>query len=83
MSDGWRPGKGQSIDAVYAWVATEPDGGEGIIAVYLTGMMMPAIGADMDRIKSFRAQAEAARAATGYPVRLVRFASRDDLEVLP
>jgi hypothetical protein len=44
---------------------------------------MPLIGADMDRIKSLRSRAEMVRRITGYPVRLVRFSARDDLEVLP
>ena len=84
----WRPGTGQSIDALYAWVATEPDGGEGLCAASLPSpvngrmMMMPLIGADLDRIKSLRDYAEMTRKLTGYPVRLVRFSRRDDLEVL-
>jgi hypothetical protein len=79
----WKPGTGQSIDALYAWVATEPDGGEGICSAQLGDIHMPLVGADMDRIKSLRSFAELARAATGYPVRLVRFSMREDLEVLP
>lgn len=81
----WRPGKGQAIEALYAWVATEPDGGEGVIAGELPGMpgITPLVGADMDRMRSYRPYAEAARRNTGYPVRLVRFSRRDDLEILP
>lgn len=85
MSDpSWKPRTGQSIDAIYAWVATEPDGGEGVIAAALPGIgITPLIGADMDRIKSYRSIAEDARAGSGYPVRLVRYGAREDLEVLP
>lgn len=81
----WKPRTGQSIDALYAWVATEPDGGEGIIAALIPGMpgMTPLVGADMDRMRSYRPFAEMARIGSGYPVRLVRFGSREDLEVLP
>lgn len=84
MAEVWRPGRGLSIDVLYAWVCTEPDGGEGIVGFDL-GLdgVSPLIGADMDRIKSLRPYAEAVRSMTGYPVRLVRFGSRDDLEVLP
>lgn len=81
--ENWRPNKGQSIDALYAWVATEPDGGEGVCAGSIGDMMMPLVGADIDRVKSLRGFAEHTRALTGYPVRLVRFSQRDDLEVLP
>jgi hypothetical protein len=85
MSASYRPGTGQSIEAIYAWVATEPDGGEGICSAQQLGsnLVMPLVGADIDRIKSLRPHAEAVRRITGYPVRLVRFGSRDDLEVLP
>jgi hypothetical protein len=83
MTASYRPGTGQSIDALYAWVATEPDGGEGICSAQIGGTHMPLVGANMDRIKSLRLYAEAVRRMSGYPVRLVRFGSRDDLEVLP
>ncbi len=76
MSQSWKPGTGQSIDALYAWVATEPDGGEGVCSWQFGDTHMPLIGADMDRIKSLRHHAEVVRAATGYPVRLVRFSMR-------
>ena len=83
MAQSWKPGTGQSIDALYAWVATEPDGGEGVCSAQLGDVHMPLVGADMERIKSLRRYAELARAASGYPVRLVRFSRREDLEILP
>jgi hypothetical protein len=82
MTQSWKPGTGQSIDALYAWVATEPDGGEGVCSTQIGDMHFPLVGADMDRIKSFRQHAEMIHRATGYPVRLVRFSRREDLEEL-
>lgn len=82
MAEFWKPGTGQTIDALYAWVATEPDGGEGVCSAQIGDVHFPLVGADMDRIKSFRAAAEAIHRLTGYPVRLVRFSRREDLEVL-
>jgi hypothetical protein len=73
----------KTIDALYAWVATEPDGGEGVCSMQLGAVHMPLIGADMDRVKSLREPAEFVRRVTGYPVRLVRFSRREDLEELP
>lgn len=73
----------QTIDALYAWVATEPDGGEGIVAASIGEWMMPLVGADIDRIKSLRQFAETAHRQSGYPVHLVRFFGREDLEELP
>jgi hypothetical protein len=83
MAQSWKPGTGQTIDALFAWVATEPDGGEGVCSAQIGDIHMPLVGADMDRIKSLRPYAELARRASGYPVRLVRFAHREDLEILP
>jgi len=86
MSDdrAWHPGQGQAINAMYAWVVTEADGGEGVAGMSIPGLgMVPLVGADMDRIKSLRSYAEQVRKMTGYPVRLVRFSRRDDLEILP
>lgn len=83
------PGKTDlEITALFAWVVTQPDGGEGIAGITLdgpgeSGVSMPLIGADVDRIQSYRWHAQWLRKATGYPVRLVRFSSREDLEVLP
>lgn len=74
--------KPKTIDAIYAWVATEPDGGEGVCATDIGGIMMPLIGADRERIESLRRHADSISALTGCPVRLVRFSRRDDLEVL-
>lgn len=79
---GWKPGTGQSIDALYAWVATDSDGGEGVCSAQIGDVHMPLVGADIDRMKSLRPYAQTLRAATGYPVRLVRFSQRDDLEEL-
>jgi protein gp37 len=74
---------GKTIDALYAWVATEPDGGEGVCSFQLGNTHMPLVGADMDRIKSLRRFAEIIRRASGCPIRLVRFSTREDLEELP
>lgn len=35
MAESWKPGTGQTIDALYAWVATEPDGGEGVCSAQI------------------------------------------------
>ncbi len=86
MADPWKPRTGQSIEALYAWVATEPDGGEGILGAHLPGtgtLIMPLVGADIERIRSLRTYAEMIRGKLGYPVRFIRFSQRDDLEVLP
>ena len=78
----WKPGTGQKIAALYAWVAEEPDGGEGVLSMQLGGVQMPLVGADRERIESLRHYAEQIRALTSYPIRLVRYTHREDLEEL-
>jgi hypothetical protein len=75
--------KPQTIDSVYAWVVVEPDGGEGVASAQIGNTHWPLVGADIDRVKSLRALAEAVRRQTGWPVRLVRFSNREELEELP
>ena len=70
----------KTIDAMYAWIATEPDGGEGVVAASIGEWMMPLVGADIDRVKSLRNLAQRVRRQSGYEVRLVRFFGREDLE---
>lgn len=73
----------RTIDAIYAWVATNRDGSEGIVSTMMGDTHMPLIGADVDRMKALRSAAEYIRQASGCPVRLVRFSHREDMEVLP
>ena len=61
MNDGgrpWRPGQAQKIDAIYAWVAEEPDGGEGVWSAQFELLGRPThirlVGADLARIKLLR-----------------------------
>lgn len=78
------PGKEDlEITEIYAWVAIEPNGGEAVCGGTLAGIMMPMVGADRARIEDFRAQALRLRQTTGYPIRLVRFSSRETVEELP
>jgi len=72
------------IDALWAWISTDPgDEEEGLIG-YRTpdGWWMPLVGADRERIESYRWHAELVKAATGQPVKLVRFSERTDIEVI-
>jgi hypothetical protein len=84
MPEDWKPNRGQRIDALYAWVVEEPDGGEGIAGAEIPGLgFVPLVVADMARIASLRQWAERVRKQTGYPVRLVRYATREAIEELP
>jgi hypothetical protein len=75
MSDAkkWQARTGQKIEKLYAWVVTEPDGGEGIPAADIGSMAMPMVGADRERMESLREFAEHVHQVTGYPVKLKMF----------
>lgn len=73
----------KTITEMFAWVLTEPEGGEGIPAIMFGGSIMPLIGADRARIESLRQAAVDVRRTSGCPVRLVRFDGRTVLEELP
>jgi hypothetical protein len=79
----WKPGTGQKIERLYAWVATEPDGGEGVCSMLLGGVQMPLIGADMARVESLAPHAALVARMSGYPVRLVEFSTRRVLREKP
>lgn len=78
------------ITELWAWVSTEPDGGEGIIAASLPDpitrepVVMPLVGGDRERVESpfMRRVAMATRISTARPVRLVRFTTREVVETL-
>jgi hypothetical protein len=74
----WKPGAGQKIERLYAWIATEADGGEGVCAMSLPDgkTLMPLVGADMERIESLRAHAGLVARISKCPVRLVEFSAR-------
>ena len=65
---------GKPIDALYAWIVTQPDGSEDVGSVMIGGIQHQMIGADVHSIRSFREHVEFLYRETGYRVRLVRFA---------
>jgi hypothetical protein len=74
----------KKIEELWAWICTEPDGGEGVVATsgLVAGMLMPLVGADAERMKSLEAHALAIGRLTGLPVRLERFRGSLFLEKL-
>jgi hypothetical protein len=77
-----RPGQGLQIRELYAYVAAVPPGDEGIFGINFGGSWLPIVGADMARMRSLRAHAQACARASGERVRLVKFSVREDLEVI-
>ena len=72
------------IEELYAWVSIDPaDGDEGVLAVYEHGAgWIPAIGADKERIESYRGFAETAAKKVGMPIRLQQYSTMPVLETI-
>ncbi len=75
------PSLGYRIDRLFAYLTTGADG-EGVAAVTIDRTLMPLIGADADRVMALRPYAEEIARRSGRPVRLVRFDTRTEIEVL-
>ena len=71
------------IESMFAFVAedTGPDD-EGVIGTKTPEGWMPLVGADMARVDSLRPIAEAIARQLGKPVKLLRFGTREELEVI-
>lgn len=70
------------IDEVFLFVADEGTG-EGVVAFQTPdGKWMPLVAADSARLASLRPLALAISAKTGQPIKLLRFTTRTQVEVL-
>ena len=68
------------IDSLFAFLSVD-EGGEGVVAAQINGMMMPLIAADHSRVLSLRPVARHIGAQSGVPIHLVQFTERHDLEL--
>ena len=70
------------IEEIWAYVVTESPGEEGIPAVSGTGgMVIPLVGADGERMQSYRPHAVSIAADMGKQVKLVRFSNMEVIAV--
>jgi hypothetical protein len=71
----------ERIDHIWAFVSFD-DGGEGVCAAPMGGLgMVPLIAADPARVESLKPIAAHIAKSFGKPVRLVKFTSREEIEV--
>lgn len=69
------------IDIMYAFIAEEPDGSEGVTAFQSNkGLWMPMVGADIARIESLKEIAQQLANASKCKIRLCRFIVREEVE---
>jgi hypothetical protein len=69
------------IEKIYAWICLDDDDSEGIPAIQIGNMAYPLIGADKERMESYRPFVEAIR-KSGKPMKLVEFKDMVTLEEL-
>ena len=68
------------ITELYAFIAEEGPEDEGIVAMTVGDMLMPMVGADMDRVESLRPIAENIARIYSQKIILAKFTIRTDLE---
>jgi hypothetical protein len=69
------------INALWAFLAVDEDGDEGVIGFQAGDGPVPLVGADENRVESYRELATLTALASGLTVRLVKFSTREELEV--
>lgn len=74
--------KSQTIDNIYAFVATEDDGSEGITGFQHNNTWMPMVCADVARLESLRPIAHQIAKQTGKPIKLIHFSVRTEVETI-
>ena len=79
MAEPEEPAKPSAIHEIYVFIGVNADGSEGIVCRGYPGSPDPAF-CDRAGLESLREQIRVVVDRTGIPVRVVRFASREDLE---
>jgi hypothetical protein len=70
------------IEEIFAFTVVDTDGTEGVPAFQSGHHILPMMGADRARIESLRPMAQQWADANGMPITLVKFTTREEVEVL-
>lgn len=68
------------IDKMYAFVATDPNGSEGVMGFMSDGVLVPMVGADMRRIDSLKPFADLIAQKAGVEYKILRFELIGEIE---
>lgn len=71
---------GFKIKKMWAFIATEPDGTEGVCALRVGNDWMPMVAADQDRVESLKVAAQQIANHSGATIQLVEFDVRRNVE---
>ena len=70
------------IEQMFAFISSDEDeDDEGVIGMSIGGVMMPLVGADIERANDYRTHAQSVATISGKVVRLVHFSQRTEVEV--
>lgn len=72
----------ERIDTLFAFIAVDDDGSEGVMAFMSPEGWMPMVGADEARINSLKPIAQQMSSWTKKQVVLTRFTAREDVELI-
>lgn len=70
------------ITEIWAFIAVDDDGDEGLTSFQQNNKLIPMIAADEDRVAIYMPIAKAMAKKSGKKVRLVKFTMREDVEVI-
>ena len=70
------------IEKLWAFVSRDEKGNEGLVAAPLSGMMMPMIAADKDRLESLKPIAKDIAKMTKQKIVLLEFSTKKEVEVI-
>jgi len=70
------------VTEVYAFLAVDGEGGEGVPAAQLGDMLMPLVAADQARLADLRPIARKLASAYGMTITVARFTQREDIETI-
>lgn len=70
------------VSEVYAFLAVDGEGAEGVPATQLGDMLMPLVAADRARLDDLRPIAQHLASAYGFPITVARFTVREDIETI-
>jgi hypothetical protein len=70
------------IEEIWAYVAEEKPGDEGVCAASTPMGWMPLVGADKERIQSLKHVAQTVADSSGCSIRLVKFTVRTNVDVI-
>jgi hypothetical protein len=70
------------VNEVYAFLAVDAEGAEGVPAAQLGDMLMPLVAADQARLDDLRPIARQLASAYGMKITVARFTRREDIETI-